>query len=72
MKITRCDRHPEREAVATIAVRVHAAGFRPILLHAAFGTNQSTRYFDVCAECRSSIVFDGEDAAAVKAQADAS
>jgi hypothetical protein len=68
MKLTRCDRHPEREAVATLAIRVHAAGYRPLL--PSFGPNQSTRYFDMCSECRSSILFDGEDAAAAKAHSE--
>lgn len=68
MKLTRCDRHPDREAVATISIRIHSAGYRPIL--PSFGTIPAPRYFDMCSECRSSILFDGEDAAAAKAHSE--
>ena len=48
MKATRCDNHPEREAVITLAIRIMPPGSRPML----FGFEAPPRrYFDFCSEC---------------------
>lgn len=57
MKITRCDNHPDREAVTTVAIRVLPLGHRPL-----FGyIGQPYRLFDLCEECSSSIPFESDE-----------
>lgn len=47
MKKMFCDRHPEREAVATFKIREVTLGSRPWL----FGYEADVRMIDLCQEC---------------------
>lgn len=51
MKIVRCDNHPERGAVVTLAIRILPVGSRPMFLT----FEAPRRYFDLCDECCNSI-----------------
>ena len=47
MKITKCDKHPERDTVATFVVRELKVGTRPLLL----GLEVDCRVIDLCQDC---------------------
>lgn len=59
MKITRCDNHPDRIAVATFRIVKLPAGSRPMLIgYSAGGTT-----IDLCEKCASRIPFKETNAA---------
>lgn len=47
MKLTRCDNHPERDAVKTFRVIPLPLGNRPLI----YGTTLNGKTIDLCAEC---------------------
>lgn len=47
MKLTKCDRHHDRDAVATFKIREMSVGSRPLLL----GLEGDVRVIDLCDEC---------------------
>lgn len=47
MKLTKCDKHQERDAVATFKIRELPVGCRPILM----GLDGDIRVIDLCEEC---------------------
>lgn len=47
MKLTKCDRHPERDAVATFKIHEMPVGSRPFI----FVYDYYTRVIDLCQDC---------------------
>jgi hypothetical protein len=52
MKLIRCDRHPDREAVATFRIIQFPPGARPILFGYTSGMEQM---IDLCKECADKV-----------------
>lgn len=53
MKMTKCDKHPDRDAVVTLYIYKFSPGFRPLfpIIHSA----SIAKPLDLCEECASSI-----------------
>jgi hypothetical protein len=47
MKLTKCDNHPDRDAVASFYIKKFSPGARPLFL--GYGT--ADRIVDLCEEC---------------------
>lgn len=52
MKLTKCDKHPDRDAVATFRIIEFPVGTRPVLLGYTAGI---THYIDLCEECADKV-----------------
>jgi hypothetical protein len=46
-----CDKHPDREAVATFKIREMPVGARPPMLFIGPGIELDVRMIDLCEEC---------------------
>ena len=53
MKLTRCDNHHDRDAVATFRIVELPVGSRPLLV----GYNVAGRTVDLCEECAGHVRF---------------
>lgn len=54
MKLTKCDNHPERDAVATFRIIKLPAGSRPLFIGYSMGEQ---KMIDLCEECTQTIPF---------------
>lgn len=52
MKLVKCDRHPDRDAVKTFRITEFPAGTRPLFMGYTTG---AMNYIDLCEECANQV-----------------